>query len=330
MQRVLVTGGAGYIGSHTCKALAAAGWVPVCFDNFEAGHREVVRWGPCVEGDVRSETDLVRAILQYEIEGVIHFAGRIAVGESVANPLVHYATNVGGTMSLLRAMQVTGVRRLVFSSSAAVYGVPNDIPVAEDETIAPISPYGRSKAMAESIIADVAAAHGIRGVALRYFNASGADAACETGEWHEPETHLIPLAIAAAESGQPLTVNGADYPTPDGTCIRDFVHVSDLARAHVAALDALARGQVISAALNVGTGAGHSIRSVLAAVAEVTGRRVNSVIGSRRAGDPAMLVASVDRIRKELDWRPIESSLQHIVATAWNWHQSRMAGGAKA
>lgn len=329
MQRVLVTGGAGYIGSHTCKALAAAGCVPVCFDNFEAGHREVVRWGPCVEGDVRSETDLVRAILQYEIEGVIHFAGRIAVGESVVNPLMHYATNVGGTMSLLRAMQVTGVRRLVFSSSAAVYGVPNDIPVAEDETIAPISPYGRSKAMAESIIADVAAAHGIRGVALRYFNASGADAACETGEWHEPETHLIPLAIAAAESGQPLTVNGADYPTPDGTCIRDFVHVSDLARAHVAALDALARGQVISAALNVGTGAGHSIRSVLAAVAEVTGRRVNSVIGSRRAGDPAMLVASVDRIRQELDWRPTESSLQHIVATAWNWHQSRMAGGAK-
>ncbi len=329
MQRVLVTGGAGYIGSHTCKALAAAGWIPVCFDNFEAGHRELVRWGPCVEGDVVCVTDLVRAMSQHEIEGVIHFAGRIAVGESVVNPLAHYATNVGGTISLLRAMQETGVRHLVFSSSAAVYGLPNNVPVAEDAVIAPISPYGRSKAMAESMIADAAAAHGIRAVALRYFNASGADAACETGEWHEPETHLIPLAIAAAESGRPLTVNGADYPTPDGTCIRDYVHVSDLARAHVVALDALARGQVISAALNVGTGAGYSIRSVLGAVEAVTGRRVPFAVGPRRAGDPAMLVASVDRIGHELDWQPTESALEHIVASAWNWHQSRWAAGTR-
>jgi len=319
--RVLVTGGAGYIGSHTCKALARAGHLPVCLDNFQAGHRSFVRWGPLVEGDVRDASALMAALRAHQIDAVIHFAGRIAVGESVAFPLDHYEVNVGGTIALLQAMRACGVDALVYSSSAAVYGIPEEGRIGESAVLAPISPYGRTKATAEAIVADAAAAHKLRAVALRYFNAAGADSDAEVGEWHEPETHLVPLAIRAAMTGEHFTLNGTDYPTPDGTCIRDFVHVEDLAQAHVASVEALVAGRPLAAAMNVGAGIGHSVRTVLAMVEQVTERPVRVIEGARRPGDPPELVAHAGLIEACLGWSARKSDLRTIVASAWRWHR---------
>lgn len=326
---VLVTGGAGYIGAHTAKALADAGWRPVVFDNLSSGHRAAVKWGPLVHGDIRDGRALREAIATHEISAVVHFAGLIEVGRSMVRPDLFYDVNVGGTGSLLSAMKDGGVGRLVFSSSAAVYGetdrAPLD-PIAEDAAKAPSSVYGETKLMGERMIAAHARAFGLAAIALRYFNAAGADASGEIGEAHEPETHLIPLALRAGLGlGKPLTVFGADFPTPDGYCLRDYIHVSDLARAHVAALEAPLEPGAFEA-LNVGTGEGRSVRQVIAAVDRALGRPTPHAIGDRRPGDPACLVADPARIRRRLDWAARDSAIEHIVATAAAWAQAPRYG----
>ena len=329
MNRVLVTGGAGYIGSHTCKALAVAGYLPVTFDNFSTGYRSLTRWGPVVTGDIRDTAAVSAALLEHRPVAVIHFAGRIAVGESVERPALHYDINVSGTLGLLAAMRQAGIERLVFSSSAAVYGLPQSDRIVESDPIAPINPYGRSKAMVEAILGDYRTAYGLRSIALRYFNASGADPDGETGELHDPETHLIPLALAACDAtGPALRIFGNDYPTPDGTCIRDYVHVSDLADAHVSALGLLGT-EGCPAALNVGTGHGYSVAQVVETVEKVTGRQVKREMAPRRSGDPSALVADCTKLRQVSNWQPRQSDLSTIVATAWQWHQRGHLSEAK-
>ena len=317
---ILVTGGAGYVGAHACKALAARGYTPVVYDNLSLGHEAAVRWGPLEIGDIADRDRLDAVIARHRPAAVMHFAAFSCVGESVADPGKYYRNNVTGTLSLLEAMRDHGIRGLVFSSTAALYGTPESIPISEDAPKAPISPYGRSKWSAEAMIADVAAAHGLSTAVLRYFNASGADPDGEIGERHQPETHLIPLALQAITNASPLTVFGDDYPTPDGTCIRDYVHVSDLANAHVLALDQVLAGRV-SITLNLGIGYGFSVSEVIAAIERVTGRSVPYDIGPRRDGDPPVLVASVDKAFDLLKWKPRHIELDSIVRTAWAWHQ---------
>ncbi len=322
MKPVLVTGGAGYIGSHTCKALAAAGFEPIVFDDLSTGFERLVRWGPLVRGDIADAAALNAAFGKYRPIAVIHFAGRIAVGESVVAPWLHYGPNVAGTIALLNAMRENAVDHLVFSSSAAVYGVPESSPVHESAPQRPLSPYGHSKRFAEQMIGDYCAASTLKSVCLRYFNAAGADANAETGELHDPETHLIPLAFdALLGKREQLTVNGDDYDTADGTCVRDYIHVTDLARAHVDALNFCMQSEARASAFNVGTGNGYSVREVLNAINEVTGRPVPHSIGPRRAGDPAHLVADANAAKGALGWTPIHSSLQEIIGSAWRWHQ---------
>ncbi len=329
MDRILVTGGAGYIGSHTCKALARAGFEPVTFDNLSTGFERLVKWGSLVKGDVCNEADIRVALREFRPVAVIHFAGRIAVGESVVAPWLHYAPNVGGTINLLNVMREYGVSKLVFSSSAAVYGLPKISPVNETSALLPLSPYGRSKLFAEQMIADFMHSSGLRAICLRYFNAAGADADGECGELHDPETHLIPLALdTLIDQRKKLSVNGDDYDTPDGTCVRDYIHVTDLANAHVAALRRLLVGATLPSALNVGTGNGFSVREILNAIALETGREVPHVIGSRRDGDPAHLVADSTEIKRQLEWAPKHSELNRIVNTAWQWHQRERTHGA--
>lgn len=320
MTKILVTGGAGYIGSHACKALSRAGFLPVTFDNLVGGHREVVKWGPLEEGDLLDRERVERLFADHKFAGVMHFAAFIAVGESVIDPGKYYRNNVGGTVELLDAMTRHGVPALVFSSTAAVYGTPEMVPIPEDAPLTPINPYGRSKLTSERMIADYSAAHGLRFAVLRYFNACGADPDAETGESHDPETHLIPLALDAASGKGSLTVFGEDYPTSDGTCIRDYIHVTDLAEAHVAALRALLEGGE-SMTLNLGTGRGISNRQVLEAVARVTGRQVPHTVGDRRPGDPAELVADPSLAESTLGWVAQQSDIDSIVRTAWGWHQ---------
>jgi len=317
---ILVTGGAGYVGAHACKALAARGYTPVVYDNLSLGHEAAVRWGPLEIGDIADRDRLDAVIARHRPAAVMHFAAFSCVGESVADPGKYYRNNVTGTLSLLEAMRDHGIRGLVFSSTAALYGTPESIPISEDAPKAPISPYGRSKWSAEAMIADVAAAHGLSTAVLRYFNAAGADPDGEIGERHQPETHLIPLALQAITNASPLTVFGDDYPTPDGTCIRDYVHVSDLANAHVLALDQVLAGRV-SITLNLGIGYGFSVSEVIAAIERVTGRSVPYDIGPRRDGDPPVLVASVDKAFDLLKWKPRHIELDSIVRTAWAWHQ---------
>lgn len=330
MSRVLVTGGAGYIGSHTCKALAAAGHEPMVYDNLSGGFKDFVRWGPLAIGDTRDADSLRDAFVRFRPDAVIHFAARIAVGESVKAPWLHYRDNVIGSLTLLDVMREQSVGRLVFSSSAAVYGLPDVTPVPEAARLAPISPYGRTKLMIETAIRDYVDAAAMRAISLRYFNAAGADASGDIGEAHEPETHLIPLAIAASASGAaPLTVFGDDYDTPDGTCIRDYVHVADLAQAHVLAVEATSGGPVSYRAFNVGTGCGYSVREILAVVERVAGRPVLARFGERRAGDPARLVSDSGAIREELGWEASWSDLDTIVDTAWRWHCSKAAIGVR-
>lgn len=323
----MVTGGAGYIGSHTAKALARAGHLPVVFDNLSAGHAEAVQWGPLVVGDIRDPAALAHALRDNRIDAVIHFAGLIEVGRSMREPAPFWEVNLGGTASVLQAMRDTGVGRLVFSSTAAVYGQPSGpAPLTEDLPLRPINPYGESKWAAERMIAALCAAHGLTGVALRYFNACGADPEGRIGEAHDPESHLIPLAIEAALGlGPALTLFGKDFATPDGTCVRDYVHVEDLARAHVLALEhPMAGGAFL--ALNLGTGRGRSVRQVIDAVARITGCPVPHAIGPRRDGDPARLVADPGRAKAILGWRAAQSDLDSIIASAAAWRRAPAFG----
>ena len=329
---VLVTGGAGYIGAHTAKALHARGFMPIVYDNLASGYVDAVQWGPLVEGDINDAAVLRAAMLAFDVKAVIHFAGLIEVGRSSAQPDLFWDVNVAGTRSLATAMRECGVGRLVFSSSAAVYGQGGQNPletIGEDDLKAPASPYGHTKLAAEWMIAAQCRAYGLSAIALRYFNAAGADASGLIGEAHEPETHLIPLAIAATlDEGRPLTVFGQDFDTPDGTCLRDYVHVTDLAAAHVAALEVDLAGGAFEA-LNIGTGQGRSVLDVVGAVGRAVGRPAPYIPGPRRIGDPASLVANPDRARAFLHWSPAHSSLDQIVADALRWERAPRYGAGR-
>lgn len=321
--RVLVTGGAGYIGSHTAKILAGAGHQPVVLDNFSSGHRWAVKWGPLVEGDLADQEVLLRTLREFEIEAVIHFAGDIQVGESVKDPRKYYWNNAVNALRLLDAVVEEGTKPVVFSSSAAVYGAPDEVPIPEDHRMQAASPYGESKIFVERALASYGEAYGLRSMALRYFNACGADAEGDLGEAHDHESHLIPLVIQAALGQRPyVEIYGTDYPTPDGTAIRDYIHVTDLAQAHVRALEYLAEGGA-SDALNLGTGQGHSVREVVAAVGKLCQGRVPVREAPRRAGDPPVLVADVRKARRVLGWKARHGSLDEIVESAWKWHTTQ-------
>jgi UDP-arabinose 4-epimerase len=317
---VLVTGGAGYIGSHTLKALSSAGYSPVTYDNLTSGHRWAVKWGSLVQGDLSNYELICDTIRRYRITAVLHFAAFAYVAESIVHPEKYFQNNVGDVVTLLRAARATGVRHVVFSSTCATYGTPSRLPITERSPQRPINPYGESKLMVERMLRWYREAYGIHSVCLRYFNAAGADPDGEIGECHVPETHLVPSIIEAALKQRPhIDVYGTDYETPDGTAVRDFVHVSDLARAHVQALEYL-RARNCSNAFNLGTGRGFSIREAIESVERVSRRSVKVRYGPRRVGDAPALVASAAKAHRLLDWRPRFTSLDEIVATAWAWH----------
>lgn len=320
---VLVVGGAGYIGSHTAKTLKKAGHNPVVFDNLSTGHRWAVRWGPLVEADLADKKAILEAIRDHQIEAVIHFAANAYVGESMQNPAKYFRNNVANMLNLLEAQLESGVKHIVFSSSCTTYGVPERVPIGEDFPQSAISPYGESKLMGEKMLKWFGECYGLGWVALRYFNASGADPEGEIGEVHDPETHLIPLVIDAALGKRPpVRIFGTDYPTPDGTAIRDYVHVMDLADAHVRALQYLLEGGE-STAFNLGTGHGHSVREVITAVERVGGRKVPAEEAPRRAGDPPALVADPSKARTVLGWEAQYKELHQIVKTAWRFAEGR-------
>jgi UDP-arabinose 4-epimerase len=320
MDNILVTGGAGYIGSHTCKALKNAGFQPVVLDNLSNGHAWAVQWGPIEVGDICDKDFLTSVMERYKPKAVIHFAGLIEVGESVTDPGSYYKANVTGTINLLNAMVEHKVDKIIFSSTAAVYGIPDlSSPVKEDCPKSPVNPYGNTKLMVENIIADFSKAHGLGYVLLRYFNAAGADTDGDVGESHEPESHLIPRLLQAAHgSVVKATINGDDYNTPDGSCVRDYIHVTDLASAHVLALAKL-NGDFCSEVYNLGYGRGYSVKEVLAAVNRITGVELQVTIGPRRDGDPPTLVADSAKAIAQLGWSHKHDSLDKIVATAWRW-----------
>ncbi len=321
MMKVLVTGGAGYIGSHTCKALSKAGHIPVVYDNLVYGHEWAVKWGALERGDILDRERLDDVIRRHEPQAAIHFAAFTYVGESVANPGKYYRNNVAGSLTLLEAIRDSGIANIVFSSTAAVYGIPKESPINEDLPRQPINPYGESKLAVEHMLRDFHEAHGLNWMALRYFNAAGADPDGEIGEDHDPETHLIPLVLKAITGERDnITVFGTDYDTPDGTCIRDYIHVTDLADAHVRAIEALAAG-ASSGACNLGNGTGFSVREVIESARKVTGRDVPMKLGERRPGDPAVLVSDATRAQKELGWTPTFRDLNEIVRTAWEWER---------
>ena len=322
---VLVTGGAGYIGSHAVKALRRAGHRPVIYDNLSAGHRAAALGAPLVEGDIADVDAVRRAIRDSGAAAVMHFAAWLSVPDSVADPAGYYRNNVIGTLGTLEAMAAEGCRHFVFSSTCAVYGEPVETPISEDHPTAPVNAYGQTKLAVEHALPHVERAYGIRSIRLRYFNAAGADPDGELGEDHTPEIHLIPRAIEAACGGRPLQVFGEDYPTPDGTCLRDYIHVTDLADAHVLALARLEGGGP-SATYNAGTELPSSVRDVIGAVERATGRSVAWESAPRRAGDPAVLYAAAGRIRHGLGWAPQRAALDTIVSDAWRWHAAHPKG----
>jgi UDP-glucose-4-epimerase GalE len=322
---VLVTGGAGYIGSHTAKALRLAGSRVVIFDNLSAGHREAALGATLIEGDIRDVDAVRRAIRDSRASAVVHFAARLVVFESMTDPAGYYDNNVRGTLATLEAMAAERCRLFVFSSTCAVYGEPTDVPLVETHPTVPINPYGQTKLAVEQALPHYERAYGIRSIRLRYFNAAGADPDGELGEDHDPEIHAIPRAFQAAAGGPPFEIFGEDYPTPDGTCLRDYVHVSDLADAHIRALLRLEQGGA-SATYNVGTEQPSSVREVLAAVERAVGRPVPSRSAVRRPGDPAVLYASAARIRADLGWVPRRAALDTIVSDAWRWHSTHPRG----
>jgi UDP-arabinose 4-epimerase len=320
---ILVTGGAGFVGSHACKALARAGYLPVTLDNLERGHRWAVKWGPLEEADLRNERDLTRVFAAWKPWAVMHFAAYAYVGESVEQPEKYYDNNIGGTAKLVAACAAFGCKNVVFSSTCATYGTPSKLPLTEDEPQQPINPYGYSKLVVERLLKDAEAAHGIHHVALRYFNAAGADPDGDIGEMHQPETHLIPLVLFAALGRRPsIKIFGGDYPTPDGTCIRDYIHVSDLADAHVAAIDWLAAGKP-SQAFNLGNGQGFSVSEVVRISSEISGKPIQTEICPRRAGDPAVLISDSGKARAMLGWTPKFPRLDQQINHAWQWFSRR-------
>lgn len=322
---MLVTGGAGYIGSHAAKVLRAAGRRVILYDNLGEGHREAALGGHLVVADTRDVERLRAVMAEQRVSAVMHFAAWAAVGESVRDPVGYYRNNVQGTLTVLEAMAREGVKRFIFSSTAAVFGEPVEVPITESHPTQPINAYGETKLAIERALPHFERAYGIHSICLRYFNAAGADPEGELGEDHHPERHLIPLALQAVMGGPPLQVFGDDYPTPDGTCLRDYIHVTDLAQAHVLALEALERAPR-STVYNLGNGRPFSVREVLDAVARVTGRSVPHAVSARREGDPAVLYASSDRIRGELGWKPRFEALDIILETAWKWRQSHPQG----
>lgn len=325
MRKVLVIGGAGYIGAHASKMLRSAGVSPVVYDSLVAGHRSFVKWGKFVKGDV-SDRRLLKAVFKAEkINAVLHFAAYASVGESVENPAKYYDNNLSGTLALLDAMRDSGVKTLVFSSSAAVYGEPIKVPISEGHPKNPVNPYGRTKFFIEEAVADYSRAYSMKFTCLRYFNAAGADPAGDIGESHYPETHLIPLVLCAASGGPAIKVYGGNYETPDGTCLRDYVHVTDLADAHYLALKRLWSGGD-SQNYNLGNGKAHSVLQVIDAAEKHTGKRIPFVMAPRRVGDPAVLVASSVLAKRDLRWRPRLSVLDRIISTAWSWHMCRKNG----
>jgi UDP-glucose 4-epimerase len=318
LARILVTGGAGYIGSHTVYFLRKRGHSVVVVDNLSRGDRANVPEGILRVVDLRDTARITSILKEERCEAVIHFAAYISVGESTKAPELYFANNVGGSSSLFEAMQQAGVNKLVFSSTAAAYGNPPRVPITEDQPIAPINPYGDSKVMVERMIELLDRHRGFRSIRLRYFNACGAEPEAGLGERHDPETHLIPLVLRAVLTGEPVTVFGEDYDTPDGTCIRDYIHVSDLAEAHIKAVEHLLHNGA-EAVFNVGTGLGHSVREVLSAVETVSGRKVPYVSGPRREGDPPRLVADSQKLQRTLAWKPVRADLERIIADAWQF-----------
>jgi UDP-arabinose 4-epimerase len=320
MKNILVTGGAGYIGSHATQALARAGYRPVTYDNMSSGNYAAVQWGPFVEGDIGDRALLLDTFKRFDIDAVMHFAAFAYVGESMTRPEIYFENNVAKSLTLLDAMRIAGIRHIVFSSTCATYGTPDVLPITEDTPQRPVNPYGETKLMVERALHWYGKAHDITSVALRYFNAAGADPEGRIGETHDPETHLIPLILDAALGHRAaIDIFGTDYPTPDGSCQRDYIHVADLADAHVRALEYLFDGGA-STAVNLGTGRGHSVREVIAAVERVTGRRVPKRELERRPGDPAVLIADPSRAAALLGWYPVMSDLDTIIRTAWAWH----------
>ncbi len=321
MQNILVTGGAGYIGSHCCKELHNKGYNPITFDNLVYGHQENVKWGDFYKGDIGNVKDLETFFKKYEINAVIHFAAYAYVGESITDPQKYYLNNLQNTINLLHFILKKNIKYFIFSSTCATYGNPNKIPIDEIHPRSPINPYGRSKKMIEEILEDYNNAYGLKFVSLRYFNAAGADPDGETGENHDPETHLIPLVLdVAAGKSEAIKVFGTDYETKDGSCIRDFIHVSDLASAHVLALEMMLDGNS-GGFFNLGTGHGHSVLEVIENVSKITGINIPFISVDRRAGDPPVLVASNKKAVNEIDWKPKYIHLDDIIQTAWNWHK---------
>jgi UDP-glucose 4-epimerase len=320
MTSILVTGGAGYIGSHTCLALAEKGYTPVVYDNLVNGHREFVQWGPFEQGDVRDSERLAQVIASHRPSAIIHFAGLIEVAESVTNPIAFFDNNVSGSVSLFDAALKVGIDKVVFSSTCATYGIPNEVPMRESHPQVPISPYGTSKLLVEKILRDLGAYQGLRSVTLRYFNAGGADLKGRIGERHNPESHVIPIAIDVAQGRRAVfKIYGSDYPTPDGTCIRDFIHVADLADAHARSIDYLMAGGT-SVAVNLGTGQGTSVKQLLRVIEKVSDVRIPVEMVQRREGDPPQLVADNSKAKATLSWQPAYG-LEDIVRSAWHWHR---------
>lgn len=325
MSTILVTGGAGYIGSHVVKELLRQGHKPIVFDNLQTGHRKTTKDALFIEGDLSDQKKLKETFQAYQIDTVIHFAADSLVGESVQNPLKYFNNNVKNGLNLIEIMEEFKVNKIVFSSSAAVYGEPKEIPIPENHPCVPTNPYGETKWIFEKVLQAFHDTKKLNFISLRYFNAAGADPEGELGEDHSPETHLIPLVIMAALDGTSVPVYGTDYNTPDGTCIRDYIHVTDLANAHILALRKLEQ-EKISGMYNLGNGNGYSVREVIETVKKVTGRKVAAVDSPRRPGDPARLVASSDKIKKELGWIPKYPDLETIVETAWEWHRKHPKG----
>jgi UDP-glucose-4-epimerase GalE len=318
---VLVTGGAGYVGSHACKALKAAGFVPVTYDNLCRGHRELVQFGPLEEGDIRDAARLDDVLARHRPTAIMHFAAFAYVGESVSEPWLYYDNNFVGALTLIEAARKSGIDNFIFSSSCATYGTPERQPISEDADQSPINAYGRSKLMVEFALRDYGKACGLRSVSLRYFNACGADPAGDIGEWHDPEPHLIPrVLMAAAGEIDAIDVFGTDYPTPDGTAVRDYIHVGDLADAHVAALRYLQNGGGATA-LNLGTGRGHSVRDVIESAKRATGRAIPVRYGPRRDGDPPVLLADVSLSKSTLGFEAKWMDMETIIASAWKWYR---------
>lgn len=319
-KKILVTGGAGYIGSHTCKMLKQAGFVPVTYDNLVYGHRDAVLWGPFIKGDLFDTRLLQETFSIHQPIAVIHFAAYAYVGESVIDPGKYYRNNVSGTINLLETMRRNDCSNIIFSSTCATFGIPDTLPIRENSPQLPVNPYGRSKLMIEQILADYDQAYGLKHIVLRYFNAAGADPSAEIGEQHEPETHLIPLVILAALGKiKSIEVYGTDYQTPDGTAIRDYIHVTDLADAHVKALQLLNTADH-SESFNLGTGRGTSVREIIDSVERISGKKVPVSFGPRRPGDPPALVSGSQKATEKLKWKPAFSDIDSIIETAWNFH----------